>query len=176
MLRDFNLLISTFRRRETEACTEIWYLLEKLGDPDSQVEPSGIPGLILVRTSLNPFQAIKGLRGIFRGSPEAFHYVLKAIPIEEVVESDLGELSLLGARLESKIRPDETFRVTVEKRHSSLDREEVITMVAKKINREVDLKFPAKTVWLGILDGFIGVSVLDPDDVFSLEIERRDQV
>jgi len=174
-LRDFNLLISTFRRRENEACTEIWYLLETLGDPASQVEPSGIPGLVLVRTSLNPFHVTKSLRDIFHKSPEEFYYVLKAIPIEEVVELDLEELSLLGARLESKIKPEETFRITLEKRYSSLNREAVITAVARKINREVNLESPAKTVWLGILDGFVGVSILDPDDVFSLEIERRNK-
>lgn len=150
--------------------------METLGDPDSQVEPSGIPGLILARTFLNPFQVIRSLRGIFRKSPEELHYVLKVIPVEEVVESDLEELSALGERLESKIRPGETFRITVEKRHSSLDRKDVISTVARKIDREVDLESPSKIVWLGILGRVAGVSVLGPDDVFSLEIERRDSM
>jgi tRNA acetyltransferase TAN1 len=172
-MRDFNLLVSTLRRRENEACTEIWYLLEMLGDPDSQTDYSRIPGLVLAKTSLNPFQVIEGLRRIFNESPEMFHYVLKVTPIEQVVDSDLEVLSALGESLGSKIRSNETFRITVEKRHSTLNRREVIGAVAEKIDREVDLESPAKTIQLEILGHMIGVSVLGPSDIFSLEAERR---
>ncbi len=174
LLRDFNLLISTFRRREEEACTEIWYLLELLGDPDSQVEPSRIPGLVLAKTSLSPFRVVEALQDIFRTSPEEFHYVLKVMPIEEVIDSDLEALASLGGRLESKIKPEETFRITVEKRYSHLDREKVIHTVAEKIDRKVDLKSPSKIVWLEILGPKTGVSVLRPDSLFSLERIRRE--
>jgi len=174
MLRDFNLLVSTFRRRENEACTEIWYLLELLGDPDSQVEPSGIPGLVFANTLLDPLQVVKDLQGILYRSPEELHYVLKVVPVEEVIDSDLEAFSSLGRRLESRIRPEETFRITVQKRYSRLDRNEVIRMVAENIDRRVDLESPSKVLWIEILGRMTGVSVLDPNGIFSLECAQRD--
>jgi len=173
MLKTFNLLVSGYRRRENETCTEIWYLLELLGDPETKVEPSGIPGLVLVDTSLDPFKVIGELRDMFHRHPERFHYILKVTPIEYVVDLDLEVLAELGERIESKIGSDETFRITVQKRYSDMDRKEVISAIAGKIDREVDLVSPEKIVGVEILGGVVGISVLQPNDILSVEIERR---
>jgi len=145
-----------------------------LGDPDSHVEPSGIPGLVFVKTFLDPFQVVEGLRGILCRSPEELHYVLKVVPVEEVIDSDLEAFSALGRRLESKIRSEETFRIIVQKRYSRLDRDEIIHTIAENIDRKVDLVSPAKVVWIEILGGITGVSILNPNSIFSLECAQRD--
>jgi len=38
VLRDFNLLTTTSRGNEDEACSEIWYLLGEIGDTAATVD------------------------------------------------------------------------------------------------------------------------------------------
>ena len=68
MISDFNLIVSCARRLENEACSEIWFLLGEIGDEDPKVETTEISGLIVAKTSLDPFQAVQKLREMLRRS------------------------------------------------------------------------------------------------------------
>jgi len=51
MLRDFNLLATTLRGNERDACSELWYLLGEIGDSAPNVEKTGVSGLIAAKTA-----------------------------------------------------------------------------------------------------------------------------
>lgn len=172
MIRDFNLLVTTRRGSEMDACSEIWYLLREVGDPNAKVDTTGISGLISVRTSLDPVQAVEKLRGMLREHPQEFHYTLRVIPILKIVETDIRAIEEAVAHLSQGIREDECFRVTVERRHTSISRNEIIEAAAAKISRNVDLQHPDKVVLIEVVGKFTGISLLKPSNVLSTTLER----
>ncbi|MBS7644286.1 THUMP domain-containing protein [Candidatus Bathyarchaeota archaeon] len=173
MLEDFNLLISTGRGYEGDACSEIWYFLSELGDSTAQIDKTGISGLVVAKTKLDPFQVVEKLRAIMKERPWDFRYILKVTPIERVVRSDLNAIRLASAEIASKIQPNETFRVTVEKRHSELSTTDVIEAAAAEINRKVNLENPDKIVLVEILGHLTGLSVIRATDVLAVIKEKR---
>jgi tRNA acetyltransferase TAN1 len=75
-----------------------------------------------------------------------------------------------------KIGKDESFRVTLRKRHTDLDSKDVIIAVADVIPRRVDLDNPDWTVLVEIVGDWTGVSVLnEDDDILSIMTMRDDQ-
>ena len=171
-LEEFNLIISTSRGNEENACSEAWFLLGELGDRESIVERTEISGLIVARTRIDPFEAVNGLRRILRERPGEFRYILKVIPVEDVVRTDPEEIGRAVSRLAYKIGEDETFRVTVEKRHSSLPTGRIIEAAAKVIDRKVNLERPDRIVLIEVLGGLTGISIIRPDDILSVVKER----
>ena len=172
MLKDFNLLATTSRGNEEALCSEIWYLLREIGDEAVQVEKTGVTGIITVKTALNPFEIIKKLRDILKKRPWEFRYTLRVVPIERVVRTDLKEIQRATTKLASKIREDETFRVTVEKRFTDVLSQEIIEAVAVNVERRVDLEKPDKIVLVEVVGRLTGISVLEPGDVMSVMKER----
>ncbi len=172
LLNDFNLLVTTSRGNEEDLCSEIWYLLRELGDEAVRVEKTGITGLITVKTSLSPFEAIKKLRDILEKRPWEFRYTLRVLPIDIVVRTDLGEVQRAVAGLTSKIGKDETFRVTVEKRFTDLSSQEIVEAAAANVERVVDLERPDKIILVEVVGRLTGISVIEPGDIMSVAKEK----
>jgi len=172
VLSDFNLLVTTSRGNENNACSEIWFLLGEVGDQEALVDKTGISGLIAAKTSLNPFNAIEGLRKMLRERPQEFRYTLRVIPIELVVRTNLDEIRKASIKLSSKILENETFRVTVEKRHTELPTRDIIEAVAANINRSVNLDDPDKIFLVEVIKGLTGISLIKPEDILSVVKER----
>jgi tRNA acetyltransferase TAN1 len=172
VIRDFNLLVSTPRMLENEACSEIWFLLGEIGDNESIVERSEVIGLIVAKTALDPFKVIQEFRRLLKERPEEFRFTLRVVPIEFVVATRLEDIVKASLELSKRIKENETFRVTVEKRHTNLSSKEIIEAVAEGITQKVDLLKPDKIVLIEILGGLTGVSVVEPEDVLSVVKER----
>ena len=57
-IMNHNLLVTTFRNRETDAVDELSLLLDTLGDKGASIEITTISGIILANTLLDPFQIV----------------------------------------------------------------------------------------------------------------------
>ena len=172
MLRNFNLLATTSRGNEDEACSELWYLLGEVGDSAPMVDKTGVAGLIAAKTAFNPFEVIKKFRLILRERPYEFRYTLRIIPIEKVVRTDLNEIQRAATELSSKIGKNETFRVTVEKRFTESSTKDIIEAAASNIERRVDLNKPDRILLIKVIGGLTGISVIKPDDILSVVKEK----
>ena len=172
MLRDFNLLATTSRGNEDEACSELWYLLGEIGDSAPTVDKTGVAGLIAAKTAFDPFEVIKKFREILQERPYEFRYILRIIPIEKVVRTDLGEIQRVATELGSKIRKNETFRVTVEKRFTETSTKDIIEAAAANIEREVNLNNPDKILLVEVVGGLTGLSVIKPDEILAIMKEK----
>ena len=172
MLTDFNLLVTTARGREEDACSEIWYLLGEIGDEAAKVDKTGVRGLVAAKSAFNPFEVIEKLRKMLKDQPSEFRYSLRIIPIEKVVRTDIVEIRMSAAEMASKILVDETFRVTVEKRFSEIPTKDIIEAVAANIERKVDLNSPKKIFLIEVVGGLTGMSVINPTDILSSAKER----
>ena len=143
MISDFNLVATTARGNERPMCNELFYLLkDELGDPDPQAAKTKIRGLIVAKTTLDPFTAIEKLRAILKERPYEFRYALRIVPIERVVPTDLEEIKRVTQELAARIGEQESFRVTVEKRFTAFHSKEIIEAAASDIKRKADMKTP----------------------------------
>lgn len=172
MLRNFNLLITTARGNEEEASSEIWYLLGEIGDTASKVDKTGISGVIAAKTAFDPLEVIDKLRGLLKERPYEFRYSFRIIPIEKVVRTDLGEIQKAVIELATKIKENETFRITVEKRFTTTSTKDLIEAAATNIERKVDLNKPDKIILVEVVGGLSGVSVIKPTDILLAARER----
>lgn len=173
MLERFNLLVSTSRGNERNACREIWYLLNELGDKNPEVDTSPAIGLTVALTSLEPVGVVSKLRSILKDKPWEFRYILKIVPLEHMVPADLSEIGRTSRQLAEKIGTDESYRVTVRKRHNELRSKDIIEAVASNIDRRIDLDHPDKTVLVEVISGFAGISLITQDNILGIEKERR---
>jgi tRNA acetyltransferase TAN1 len=172
LLSDFNLLATTSRGNEREACAELTYLFEEIGDSAARIYRTGIAGLIAAKTSLDPFEVIGRLRKTLVERPYEFRYTLRIIPVEKVVRTDLEEIQQAATGLSSKIGEGETFRVTVEKRFTTIHAQNIIEVAAANIKRKVSLTSPDKILLVEVVSGLTGMSMVKPDDVLSVMKEK----
>lgn len=172
-MKDFNLIVSSSRFREEEACDETLDLLESFGDPEAEAELTEIKGIILAKTRLDPLQVVERLKKLASDEPWEIRYVMRVIPVQKVVPAELEDIQGAVTDLAARIRPDESFRVTVEKRHSALHSMEIVEYVAEAVKRKVNLKESDWTVLVEIVGGDAGISLVRKDQVFSSVIEKR---
>jgi len=173
LLDDFNLLATTSRGNERQVCIELSYLLKKeMEDPAPRVEKTGIRGLVAARTALDPCVVIQKFRAILQERPYEFRYALRIIPIEKVGPTDLGEIKRAAIELATGIGENETFRVTVEKRFTSLHTRDLIEAAATDVDRKVDLNNPDKILLIEVVGGLTGMALVKPECVLAVLKEK----
>lgn len=160
------------RGNEAQVCSEAWYLLGEAGDSTSIVDKTGISGLVAAKTALSPIEAVEKLRVLLRDRPSEFRYILRIIPIQEVVDSNIPSIVEAVSKIANQIRKDETFRVTVEKRHTAISGRELIDEVAAVVERKVSLTKPDKILQIQVVGGRTGISIVDTSGILSTTKER----
>jgi tRNA acetyltransferase TAN1 len=173
LLKDFNLLATTSRGNERQMCFELNYLLkDELGDPAPRVGKTGIRGLVAAKTAFEPCEVIEKFRAVLQEHPYKFRYALRIIPIEKVVPTDLDEIKHAALELAANIGENETFRVTVEKRFTSLHSKDFIEAAATGIDRKADLENPDKILLIEVVGGLTGMALIKPSDVLAVVKEK----
>jgi len=172
MLTNFNLIGSTTRGNERQMCYELNFLLREAGDPQPLSDRTGIRGLVVGKTNLNPIEAIEKFHEILQAHPYEFRYALRIIPIQKVVHTNLAEIKQAAAEFSVNLAENETFRVTVEKRFTELHSRELIEATATAIPNNVNLKNPDKILLIEILGDYTGISLLRPTNIISVLKEK----
>lgn len=173
MINGFNLLATTSRGNERPMINEILYLLkEELGDAEAQAAKTKIRGLIVAKTALDPYDVIEKFRVILKERPYEFRYALRILPIEKVVPTDLIEIKQATTQLAERINENESFRVTIEKRFTTLHTKDLIEAAAGDVARKADLKNPDKILLIEVLGALTGLSLLKPNDVLAVVKEK----
>jgi tRNA acetyltransferase TAN1 len=173
MINGFNLIATTSRGNERPMINEILYLLkDELGDTQAQAAKTKIRGLIVAKTALDPYIVIEKFHIILKERPYEFRYALRILPIERVVPTDLEEIKRATAELAAKISEKETFRVTVEKRFTTLHTKDLIEAAAGDIKQKANLKNPDKILLIEVLGALTGLSLLKPSDILAVVKEK----
>lgn len=171
---DYNLIVSTYRYREPEAQNELHEILIFFGDSKPESEITEISGILVGRTTLNTLNVVRRIRNLVHDEPWRLRYILRIIPVEAAnIEANLDTIRTTAATLCSKMQERETFRITVERRCTSLRSSDIISAIAQKIHNKVDLEDPVWTILVEIIGRRIGISVLRRHEIFSSVIEKR---
>jgi tRNA acetyltransferase TAN1 len=172
---NFNLLVTTYRHREYEAVDELTLLLQRFGDESPILKIQEVSGIILAFTNLNPFELTTKYKELLAEEPWQFRYILRAIPIERLFYTDLKNIVIEAENLVmKKLNRNDSFRITIEKRHTVLRSNEIISSIANKLSRyKVSLENPNWIILIEIIGNKTGISVLKEIDIFSSVMEKR---
>jgi tRNA acetyltransferase TAN1 len=171
---DFNLIITTYRYKEEEATQEAMSLFERLGDTKVKFDVSGVSGLILGYTFLDHFKILSIFKKILLDEPWEFRYILRVIPIEICIKTDLIKIKREVEKLvQKKILVNDSYRITVEKRHTILSTDEIISRIAENLRYKVSLDDPHWIIMIQIIGNFTGISVIKQNQIFNSTLEKR---
>ena len=172
---NFNLLVTTYRHREYDALDELTLLLQRFGDESPILEIQEVSGIILAITNLNPFKLTTKYKELLAEEPWQFRYILRSIPIERSFYTYLKNIVIEVENLVmKKLNRNDSFRITIEKRHTALRSNEIISSIANKLSRyKVSLENPNWIILIEIIGNKTGISVLQEIDIFSSVMEKR---
>ena len=170
----WDCIVTCPRHMEPNAMDEALGLLMDMGADSPGAEPTGISGIVVARTGMDPVKFSREVRRLVAEEPWSVRYMSRIIPIHAVGGSDRQSILGMAEGLSSRIAPDATYRVSLKKRNTRVSGRELIRDIASGIPNEVSLEDPDVIVQVEILGGVAGVSILRQGDIFSLEMAKRD--
>jgi len=148
-------------------------ILEEMGDPKAQITITDLSGILTVQTDINPDYIIKKIRDKLEDEPWSIRYILRAIPILQTVNTDVESITKAALEQVQKLKSDDTYRITIEKRNSNISSSEIISHIADKIKNKVSLEKYDWIILVEIFGAISGVSILKDSDVLSVEKAKR---
>ena len=168
-----NLIITCQRNLEDPTILEIQNFLERFGDKDAVIEKTVFSGIIQVETKLDIICLLDNFREIIEDEPWLIKYCSRIIPIQEECESKLDEIKDKVISLSHIIKKNETYRITVEKRQSSLHTKDIISEIANSLSNKVSLENSDWEIIIQVLRNRTGISIIIPNSILSVEKEKR---
>lgn len=166
-------MVTCARHFEGETREEIGAILEEIGDESPRITITEMSGILTVETSVDPKEIVKKIHERIEDEPWAMRYTLRAIPIFATVDTDAESIAKAVMEQAHKMGPDDTYRITVEKRHSDISSSQIITRIADQIKNKVSLEKYDWIVLVQVVGKISGVSILKDSDILSVEKEKR---
>jgi len=168
-----NLIITCQRNLEDQTILETKNMLERFGDINAKIEKTVFSGIIQVETSLDNIKVLDNFREIIDDEPWLIRYCSRIIPIQKECESKLDDITNVTMDLSQIMKENETYRITVEKRHSSLHTKDIISNIADSISNTVSLENSDWEIIVQVLRNKTGISVIPPETILSVNRQKR---
>ena len=168
-----NLIVTCARNLESETKNEISKILDELGDQEPEILNVGMRGILMVNTIIEPLKIIDCVKNKIIEEPWLIRYCLRIIPIQRITETEIGKITQNVIKLKDTIQKNDSYRITIEKRNTSISSSEIITEVAKIFPNKVSLNQPDWIVLIEIIGNETGISILKNDELFSLDKAKR---
>jgi len=168
-----NLIITCARSLESETKNEIMKILDELGDQEPEILNVGMRGILMVNTVIEPSKIIDYVKNKMIEEPWLIRYCLRIIPIQMITEPEIDKIKQNVIKLKDTIQKNDSYRITIEKRNTSISSNEIITEVAEIFPNKVSLNQPDWIVLIEIIGNETGISILKNDELFSLDKAKR---
>ena len=168
-----NLIITCARNLESETKNEIREILGELGDQEPEILNVGMRGILTVNTITEPPKIIDWVKNKMIEEPWLIRYCLRIIPIQRVTDTEMDKIKQNVITLKDTIQKNDSYRITIEKRNTSISSNEIITEIAKIFPNKVSLNQPDWIILIEILGNKTGISILKDDELFSLDKSKR---
>ena len=160
---------------ELKAINEVSKLLDEFGDSNSNVLKTQFSGIIKIETGLKILELIEKFRDKIENEPWELRYCSRIIPIQKTCQTDLITIKQNVADLIPLIDPNETYKISIERRDSKLIRNEIISNIANLLSNSVSLENPDWEIIIQILGDETGISVVPKNSILSVsKIKRLD--
>jgi len=168
-----NLIITCARNLESETKNEIRKILDELGDQEPEILNVGMRGILMVNTIIEPSKIIDWVKNKIIEEPWLIRYCLRIIPIQRMTDTEIDKIKQNVIKLKNTIQKNDSYRITIEKRNTSISSSEIITEVAEIFPNKVSLNQPDWIVLIEIIGNETGISILKNDELFSLDKAKR---
>ena len=168
-----NLIITCARSLESETKNEISKILDELGDQEPEILNVGMRGILMVNTVIEPSKIIDYVKNKMIEEPWLIRYCLRIIPIQMITETEIDKIKQNVIKLKDTIQKNDSYRITIEKRNTSISSNEIITEIAKIFPNKVSLNQPDWIILIEIIGNETGISILKNDELFSLDKAKR---
>jgi len=168
-----NLIITCARNLESETKNEIRKILDELGDQEPEILNVGMRGILMVNTIIEPSKIIDWVKNKIIEEPWLIRYCLRIIPIQRITDTEIDKIKQNVIKLKDTIQKNDSYRITIEKRNTSISSNEIITEVAEIFPNKVSLNQPDWIILIEIIGNETGISILKNDDLFSLDKAKR---
>ena len=168
-----NLIITCARNLESETKNEIRKILDELGDQEPEILNVGMRGILMVNTIIEPSKIIDWVKNKIIEEPWLIRYCLRIIPIQRITDTELDKIKQTVIKLKDTIQKNDSYRITIEKRNTSISSNEIITEVAEIFPNKVSLNQPDWIILIEIIGNETGISILKNDELFSLDKAKR---
>ena len=121
----------------------------------------------------NPKALLGFITDFVHSEPFKVRFIMRVIPVDKVVDTDLKQVTAAVKDLSSSIEPTETFRITIEARDSPYSDKDLISAIADSVDRKVSLDSPDKVVLLQVFGEYSAVSVISPQQIISIQKMKR---
>ena len=158
---------------ELKAINEVSKLLDEFGDSNSSVLKTQFSGIIKIETGLKILELIEKFRDKIENEPWELRYCSRIIPIQKTCQTDLITIKQNVADLIPLIDPNETYKISIERRDSKLIRNENISNIAKLLTNHVSLERPDWEIIIQIIGNETGVSILPSNSILSVSKLKR---
>ncbi len=169
-----DLLISFPFGRFYPARREARRILRHLGDHDPRISWTFVDGIAIAHSSLDNREVIRRCRDMYHNSEAEFEFAVKWLPVDDWCDTELDAIKqLIDEKAAPQIAPEESWAMIVKKRRwQKYHTVEIIEHLASGIDCKVDLNHPDKIVWVDVLGYKTAVSVLKPEEIFSVILEQ----
>jgi len=168
-----NLIITCARNLESETKNEIRKILGELGDQEPEILNVGMRGILMVNTIIEPSKIIDWVKNKIIEEPWLIRYCLRIIPIQRITDTEIDKIKQNVIKLKDTIQKNDSYRITIEKRNTSISSNEIITEVAEIFPNKVSLNQPDWIILIEIIGNETGISILKNDELFSLDKAKR---
>ena len=148
-------------------------MLERFGDTGPIVEKTIFSGIIQVETELDIMKVLEDFKRVIEDEPWLIKYCSRIIPIQAECESKLDEIRDKVIGLSDIIKKNDTYRITVEKRQSSLHTSEIISNIADSLSNKVSLENSNWEIIIQVLRNKTGISIIPPNTILSVNRQKR---
>ena len=168
-----NLIITCARNLESETKNEIRKILDEFGDQEPEILNVGMRGILMVNTIIEPSKIIDWVKNKIIEEPWLIRYCLRIIPIQRITDTEIDKIKQNVIKLKDTIQKNDSYRITIEKRNTSISSNEIITEVAEIFPNKVSLNQPDWIILIEIIGNETGISILKNDELFSLDKAKR---
>jgi tRNA acetyltransferase TAN1 len=170
---EFNFIATTFRYNEDALIDELRDLFAEFGDLSANFSTTSMDGLIVGLCQKKPGDFILFLREKLKVASWEIRYLLRFIPIDRVVLTSESEIKNVSIELMKKIPENDSFKILIEKRHTSLKKNDIINSIGPHITSKVDLSNPVWILLVEVIGKYTGLSLIKNGFLFSSMIEKR---
>jgi len=168
-----NLIITCARNLESETKNEIGKILDELGDQEPEILNVGMRGILMANTVIEPSKIIDYVKNKMFEDPWLIRYCLRIIPIQMITETEIDKIKQNVIKLKDSIQKNASYRITIEKRNTSISSNEIITEVAEIFPNKDSLNQPDWIILIEIIGIETGISILKNEEMFSLDKAKR---
>lgn len=176
-------IISSQRTFERNASSEVYYLLTEILKLPKNIEIFPIKelsGLSIVHlhNDANPNEILKEIRTKLEDEPSILQFVLKIVPIQYRTRSTLEEMKECVKILSQEITENTTWKIQLRRRHTQLNRDDIITTLAKEIKKgKVELTSPEKVIIVEVIGKwtYLGITDISELQVTKYQLQEMDE-